>query len=385
MNDDEYDDDINSVHNDNMSNNGRHGNRRRQSGYGISNFDEGNEGARMDDMGGEHVKNVSNMSNGSRMSNMSNPSRMSNNNNNSNSKSNSNSFGTGNRQQRHRQMNMNSGTFGNPNDSDIDMSNQTDPFNNKRQQQQQQRNMNGMNNMNSMNNMNNMNRQRNDDNRDRINGMNGTSSMDRIHGMNINRRNERDSENESEVEMPARSDAKMYEAKLADLGDEAYAAPVSLEPCPQCGRKFSRDALSKHMRICSKVFGKKRKAFDMSKQRLDDEAQKLNSRGGVGGGSRGGAGSRGGGYNKKASKAAKCKNQSQMLREAIQASRMTEKMLKEGKSLKDIPVQQSSAPDNRVPCPYCNRKFSEEAAERHIPKCKNIKSRPKPMKKARKY
>ena len=31
-----------------------------------------------------------------------------------------------------------------------------------------------------------------------------------------------------------------------------------------------------------------------------------------------------------------------------------------------------------VMCPYCGRKFSEKAAERHIPKCKLIKARPKP-------
>ncbi|CAD7946764.1 unnamed protein product [Amoebophrya sp. A25] len=32
--------------------------------------------------------------------------------------------------------------------------------------------------------------------------------------------------------------------------------------------------------------------------------------------------------------------------------------------------------DSRVPCPYCGRNFNEEAAARHIPRCKEIKNRP---------
>jgi len=37
----------------------------------------------------------------------------------------------------------------------------------------------------------------------------------------------------------------------------------------------------------------------------------------------------------------------------------------------------SSVPDTRTPCPYCGRKFNEDAAQRHIPKCKTIANRPK--------
>ena len=28
-----------------------------------------------------------------------------------------------------------------------------------------------------------------------------------------------------------------------------------------------------------------------------------------------------------------------------------------------------------VPCPHCNRKFNDSAAEKHIPRCKEIKER----------
>ena len=41
-------------------------------------------------------------------------------------------------------------------------------------------------------------------------------------------------------------------------------------PCPHCGRKFIANALSKHIKICQKVFQKKRKAFNTQKQRIID-------------------------------------------------------------------------------------------------------------------
>jgi len=34
--------------------------------------------------------------------------------------------------------------------------------------------------------------------------------------------------------------------------------------------------------------------------------------------------------------------------------------------------------DGRVPCPHCGRRFGQTQAERHIPRCTSVKSRPKP-------
>ena len=45
-------------------------------------------------------------------------------------------------------------------------------------------------------------------------------------------------------------------------------------PCPDCGRSFNQQALMKHKKICKKVFQKKRKAFDMTKQRVDNGEQR---------------------------------------------------------------------------------------------------------------
>jgi hypothetical protein len=44
-------------------------------------------------------------------------------------------------------------------------------------------------------------------------------------------------------------------------------------PCPHCGRNFNPNALSKHVKICEKVFMKKRKAFNTQKQRINDSEQ----------------------------------------------------------------------------------------------------------------
>merc|ERR1719356_516531 len=67
----------------------------------------------------------------------------------------------------------------------------------------------------------------------------------------------------------------MIEAQAAMYGGVGGdAVTVQRVPCKQCGRKFSQSALQRHMKICKKVFGQKRKAFNMKKQRGDDEAIK---------------------------------------------------------------------------------------------------------------
>ena len=44
-------------------------------------------------------------------------------------------------------------------------------------------------------------------------------------------------------------------------------------PCPHCRRSFNSQALTKHVKICEKVFLKKRKAFNTQKQRIQDSEQ----------------------------------------------------------------------------------------------------------------
>jgi hypothetical protein len=50
--------------------------------------------------------------------------------------------------------------------------------------------------------------------------------------------------------------------------------------------------------------------------------------------------------------------------------------------LSSIPMPVRSEPDpSFIPCPHCGRRFNEQAAERHIPKCKSIIAKPKALSK----
>ena len=72
-----------------------------------------------------------------------------------------------------------------------------------------------------------------------------------------------------------------------NFGPEAYGdggAPTAafsaaddqdLTQCRDCGRSFNAEAMSKHSRICKKVFASKRKVFNAAGQRLEGEAKSM--------------------------------------------------------------------------------------------------------------
>ena len=62
----------------------------------------------------------------------------------------------------------------------------------------------------------------------------------------------------------------------------------------------------------------------------------------------------------------------------MKAARQVTVAIAEGKPL---PPPIISAPDpSLIPCPHCNRRFNEKAAERHIPQCQNIIAKPSKLK-----
>lgn len=74
-------------------------------------------------------------------------------------------------------------------------------------------------------------------------------------------------------------------------------------------------------------------------------------------------------------KPAKWKAQSEQLRQAMKSMRAAAAADKAGKPL---PPMHHSEPDpTLVPCPHCGRRFNQQAADRHIPKCQDIKAKPK--------
>ncbi|CAD8193454.1 unnamed protein product [Paramecium octaurelia] len=126
-----------------------------------------------------------------------------------------------------------------------------------------------------------------------------------------------------------------------------------LQECPEgCGRRFKENALDKHIKVCKKVFQSKRKEFNSKAHRqVNQEQAKLEKQGLV----------KDKIIEKKKQMAQngdpKWKKQSEAFRQMINAA-------KSGGTA-DIQPQ-----DDLVECPGCGRKFSEQAAERHIPGCK---------------
>ncbi|NWT55511.1 ZC21C protein, partial [Erythrocercus mccallii] len=138
--------------------------------------------------------------------------------------------------------------------------------------------------------------------------------------------------------------------------------------CSFCKRKFLCTRLEKHMSICGKNQDSKRKVFDSRKARargteLEQYQQWKSSR-------------------SPQSKPPPRKNNWKQKHEALirimSQARQVQQTLPKGRKVSDLsPLPPTENPDY-VACTYCRRKFAPQVAERHIPKCKNIKNRPPP-------
>jgi len=158
----------------------------------------------------------------------------------------------------------------------------------------------------------------------------------------------------------------------------------ALVTCPEgCGRQFFEDVIEKHAKACAKVFQTKRKQFDMAQQRMTEEQQvalvkkpasKLNQTG----------------QRKKENEQAikgipKWKRESEMLRAGMKKARGEELTWQE-----TVAVAKTEENDF-VQCEFCLRKFSEKAAEKHIPFCQSkakkeaLKRPTRPTKPLKKY
>ncbi|NXQ18643.1 ZC21C protein, partial [Peucedramus taeniatus] len=138
--------------------------------------------------------------------------------------------------------------------------------------------------------------------------------------------------------------------------------------CSFCKRKFLCSRLEKHMSICGKNQDSKRKVFDSSKARargteLEQYQQQKNSR-------------------SPQSKTPPRKNNWKQKHEALihimSQARQVEQILTKGRNVSGLPPLPPIENPDYVACTYCGRKFAPRVAERHIPKCKNIRNRPPP-------
>ncbi|NXW79317.1 ZC21C protein, partial [Hirundo rustica] len=138
--------------------------------------------------------------------------------------------------------------------------------------------------------------------------------------------------------------------------------------CSFCKRKFLCMRLEKHMSICGKNQDSKRKVFDSRKARargteLEQYQQRKISR-------------------SPQSKTPPRKNNWKQKHEALihimSQARQVQQTLAKGRKVSDLPPLPPIENPDYVACTYCGRKFAPQVAERHIPKCKNIKNRPPP-------
>ncbi|KAM5281231.1 LOW QUALITY PROTEIN: zinc finger C2HC domain-containing protein 1A [Ctenodactylus gundi] len=132
-----------------------------------------------------------------------------------------------------------------------------------------------------------------------------------------------------------------------------------LLPCKICGRTFFPVALKKHGPICQKTATKKRKTFDSSRQRAEGTdiptVKPLKPR------------------PEPPKKPSNWRRKHEEFIATIRAAKGLDQALKEGGKLPPPPPP-TYDPDY-IQCPYCQRRFNENAADRHINFCKEQAAR----------
>lgn len=137
-------------------------------------------------------------------------------------------------------------------------------------------------------------------------------------------------------------------------------SPPKFAECSSCGRTFNPRVLERHEKVCQGQ--KKRKPFDSSKQRnaeLPKDVIKATSKA----------------KSELPSRAKKSnwRDKHEEFINNIRAARNVTVAQKTGGQLPPPPPP--AANPDYVQCPHCSRRFNEHAAERHIPFCKEQKSR----------
>lgn len=159
------------------------------------------------------------------------------------------------------------------------------------------------------------------------------------------------------------------------LMEAQMAAQIKLYPCGSCGRKFKKDTLAKHRKVCKKVFKSKRPKFDDVAMRHGNDPEALRNAKNA---------QREIEKIKKGKKKAKKRrggfpeNNKKKWKKESEAFRAQIKMARGGKiSKEDERVMKEAANIGMVQCPHCTRSFGQKAADRHIPICADKAKRSK--------
>ncbi|NXA67462.1 ZC21C protein, partial [Mohoua ochrocephala] len=157
-------------------------------------------------------------------------------------------------------------------------------------------------------------------------------------------------------------------AEMLHVQAASAAEQEGFGQCSFCKRKFLCTRLEKHTSICGKNQDSKRKVFDSSKARargteLEQYQQQKSSRSP---------------QSKTPPRKNNWKQKHETLIHIVSQARQVQQILAKGGKVSDLPSLPPIENPDYVACTYCGRKFAPRVAERHIPKCKNIKNRPPP-------
>lgn len=119
-----------------------------------------------------------------------------------------------------------------------------------------------------------------------INDANDASTYSSMYNSSSNRAGKSSQNNNYSMEEPQQvsnykggnnyDDADYYEYGGGMNSNQNMNAPMDLgeqHECPDCGRKFNSGPFERHIKICKKVFQQKRKVFDSTKMRVQDNPE----------------------------------------------------------------------------------------------------------------
>ena len=130
-----------------------------------------------------------------------------------------------------------------------------------------------------------------------------------------------------------------------------------MQACRRCGRTFARDRIAKHQSVCKGPVNEVPKPHPVVSSMNRPPPQK-----------------------QQRSVPEWKKQHIDFINHIRYAKRMTT-VQKQGGDIRLLappPAQLADPTADYVQCPHCRRKYNQQAAERHIPLCKNIINKPKP-------
>ena len=123
-------------------------------------------------------------------------------------------------------------------------------------------------------------------------------------------------------------------------------------PCPDCGRNFIQSVLEKHVKICKKVFQSKRKSYNMKDKRMVDAEQKNMVK------------------NAEMKERFEAKNNKKKMKAEPKWKKQSEELRAIAKGNMDPnEYKPSVVNDDYTLCKFCNRRYNDEAYNKHLPGC----------------